>query len=321
MPSRRTGFQNWVLWTRKHVCPVGGPVTPQNDSRLTFATCGRTHPHVRTDFDWSMGRREDSDIKTSYKSWRCGEVDGTSGSTKMADVARRNYDALGYYGDRRDAAWIVDKCDFQLCLLSSISAVQLDVATRATTGRQQQNVSVDLIPDCGRSMCGSRRECLRKIAAHYRFVIISTDTDCFHSPYELIYDAFEFDVVPVLLASPREAVRVPSFSVVYSAQFHGLGDLASHLRMLATNREAYEQYFLWKERCSHVSQNLDDDDVCPLCIALNDQVYNGSTRSSAGFFWSWMTRKRVRPCDACARRMPGFHWAFSPIFKSYRDWQ
>ncbi|KAL1468584.1 hypothetical protein MTO96_041396 [Rhipicephalus appendiculatus] len=267
-----------------------------------------------------MGRREDSDIKTSYKSWRCGEVYHTSGSTKMADVARRNRDARGY-ADRRDAAWIVGKCDWDMCLLSSISAAQLDEATReAIGGEGQHNVSVDLIPDCGRSMCGSRRECLRKIAVHYRFVFVSTDTDCFHSPYELIYDAFEFDVVPVLLASPREAVRVPSFSVVYSVEFFGLGHLASHLRKLAAHPEVYEQYFLWKEHCSHVAGNLDDNDVCPLCVALNDELYNGSTRPPATF-WSRIPRKRPRPCDACRRRAPDFQWAFAPIFKSSQAWE
>ncbi|KAL1468583.1 hypothetical protein MTO96_041395 [Rhipicephalus appendiculatus] len=33
MPSVRTGFQNWVLWTRKHVAPVGG--TSDTVERLT----------------------------------------------------------------------------------------------------------------------------------------------------------------------------------------------------------------------------------------------------------------------------------------------
>ncbi|KAH8027214.1 hypothetical protein HPB51_003656 [Rhipicephalus microplus] len=235
MPSRRPAFQNWVLWTRQHVSPVGGPATSWRDPRLAFATCRRTHPQLQPVFDWSMSRREDSDIRTSYSSWRCGAVDDTPGSTKMADIARRNREVRHSlrFADRRDAAWITGKCDWHMCEMSDLLAEGLEAETRKAMGEDNK------------------------------------------TPYELVYDAFEFDLVPVLLASPRTALRVPPFSVVDSAQFFDLGDLASHLRMLATNLKAYERYFTWKEHCLHVTENLEDDDVCPLCLVLNDELYNG----------------------------------------------
>ncbi|KAL3205326.1 hypothetical protein MRX96_011222 [Rhipicephalus microplus] len=319
MPSRRPAFQNWVLWTRHHVSPVGGPATSWRDPRLAFATCRRTHPQLQPVFDWSMSRREDSDIRTSYSSWRCGAVDDTPGSTKIADVARRNREVRHSlrFADRRDAAWITGKCDWHMCEMSDLLAEGLEAETRKAMGEGQQNVSIHIIPNCGRSMCGSRRDCLRKIADHYRFVFLSTDNDCFHNPYELVYDAFEFDLVPVLLASPRTALRVPPFSVVDSAQFFDLGDLASHLRVLATNPKAYERYFAWKEHCLHVTENLEDDDVCPLCLVLNDELYNGGTRPPATF-WSRIPRERPRPCDSCSRPKGDLDWAFPSRYGNFR---
>ncbi|KAH7983738.1 hypothetical protein HPB52_014041 [Rhipicephalus sanguineus] len=74
--------------------------------------------------------------------------------------------------------------------------------------------------------------------------------DCFHSPYELIYDAFEFDVVPVLLASHHETVSYPWLSVVHSVEFDGLGNMVAYLRFLESSPVAYENYLAWKEAAS-----------------------------------------------------------------------
>ncbi|KAH7972512.1 hypothetical protein HPB52_012738 [Rhipicephalus sanguineus] len=319
MPTRRTGFQNWVLWTRNHVSPVGGSGQYLENMRDVHM-CGRTHPKVpKTEFDWTMGRREDSDVKTLYKPWRCGDdVVAAASRDKImtvADVARRNRDVLGYYGARRDAVWIVSSCELLMGLKSSVDAVKLAKALGADAGSEGRplNVSVDLIPDCGRSTCGSRRDCLRKMAARYHFVVVATDSDCFHSPYELIYDAFEFDVVPVLLASHHETVSYPWLSVVHSVEFDGLGNMVAYLRFLESSPVAYENYLAWKESCVVTAAH----DLCPLCVALNDKFYRGRVQRSRG---DWgMDRRIPATCETCREHWPVFAWAF-PVSKNGLHW-
>ncbi|KAH7941931.1 hypothetical protein HPB49_018586 [Dermacentor silvarum] len=291
MPSRRLEFQTWVLWTQSHVSPVGG--SSFLESRAV-ETRGHSHPGIRTKFDWTMGRRELADVVTPYKSWRCS--DAASGSTTtVAEAARRNREALGYTGRaRRDAVWIVGQREWDM--YGEASDVGLDGASG--TDSEREFVGVDLIPDCGRSSCGSRRECLREIASNYRFIVVTMDPDCFHGPYELIYDAFEYDLVPVLLASPHATISVPWQSVVYSAEFERLGTLVAFLRSLAIRRVDYERYFRWKERCSLIPV----DDFCPLCLALNDRFFHGR-----------------HPPDACYRRMRRFA-DFRKAFRAAPVW-
>ncbi|KAL1429785.1 hypothetical protein MTO96_015649 [Rhipicephalus appendiculatus] len=283
--------------------------------------CGRTHPKVpETEFDWTMGRRKDSDVRTPYKAWRCGDdvVAAASANKTMtvADVARRNREVLGYYGARRDAVWIVGHCEWHMCQKSSVDVVELTKALGADAGSEgrPQNVSVDLITDCGRSTCGSRRECLRKMAAHYRFVVVTTDSDCFHSPYELIHDAFEFDIVPVILAPHGETVNYPGLSVVHSVEFSGLGNMIAHLRFLLSSPEAYEKYLSWKERCVEVAA----DDLCQLCVALNDKFYEGRVERSPGDRST--VRRTPAKCDDCHERAPAFAWAFPVSIDNGPHW-
>ncbi|KAL3205327.1 hypothetical protein MRX96_011223 [Rhipicephalus microplus] len=292
MPTRRPGFQKWVLWTRKHVSPVGGSGTyPEN--LWGVHTSGHTHLKVpETEFDWTMGHRKDSDVETPYKALRCGDdvvaASSANKTTTVADVARRHRDVLGYYGARKDAVWIVGQCEWNMREKSS-------------------NVSVDFITDCGRSTCGSRRECVRKMAAHYHFVVVAADSDCFHSPYELIHDAFEFDIVPVLLAPRGETLNYPWLSVVHSVDFGSLGSMVAHLRVLLSSPEAYEKYFSWKERCVEVAA----DDLCQLCVAVNDKSYEGRVRRSP----EDRSTDREIPAsrDECRGRAPAFARAFPVV--------
>lgn len=294
VPSRRVDFQTWVLWTQSHVSSVGG--SSLHESRPVEAR-GHYHPDIGAKFDWTMGRWQRADVVTPYKSWRCGHVSPGSATT-VADSARRNREALGRSaGARKDAAWIVGQREWNMW--RDIGVVGLGGAEDL----EREFVSVDIVPDCGRSSCGSRRECLRQIAANYRFVVVATDPDCFHSPYELIYDAFEHDLVPIVLASPRVTVEVPPLSVVSSGKFELLGTLAAFLRFLATNRVEYERYFAWKEFCSMVSS----DDLCPLCLALNDKSFHG--QRPPFFRHPWIERSEDYPRDRI-RRPRGLDWAF-----------
>ncbi|KAL1468587.1 hypothetical protein MTO96_041399 [Rhipicephalus appendiculatus] len=318
MPTCRAGFQNWVLWTRDHVSPVGG-TAPYLEKTRAVHRCGHSHPKVSTEFDWTMGHREDSDIATTYKTWNCDndEVVAASGNETVAEIARRNRDTQGYDGSqRRDAVWIVGKCELKMCRNSVVDAVGLGgVIAAPIVHGVRRYVNVDLITDCGRSTCGSRKECLRKIAARYRLVFVSADPDCFLSPYELVFDAFEYDLLPVLLTPPDEVQRLPPLSVVYSGDLESLENVVSYLRILTESPKEYARYFAWKRRCT---LNPEDavDDFCQLCVALNNQRYIGPIRPDPRHWWS--RREAAASCNTCPERPPGFAWAF-PVFRDFRE--
>ncbi|KAH7983739.1 hypothetical protein HPB52_014042 [Rhipicephalus sanguineus] len=72
MPTRRTGFQTGSSGPGTTSRPSVDRTVPRELRDVHM--CGRTHPKVpKTEFDWTMGRREDSDVKTLYKPWRCGD--------------------------------------------------------------------------------------------------------------------------------------------------------------------------------------------------------------------------------------------------------
>ncbi|KAH6947267.1 hypothetical protein HPB50_018052 [Hyalomma asiaticum] len=262
VPSLRTDFQRWVFWARypHHTRDVRKCV---HDSLGTGCHDSLYQRFGANMFTWTMAYRDDADIVVPYKTWSCGPETKNS----LSAILKQPLDNLTFE-NRKGAAWIVGSCEqyfFEKQILSLDKdgpfGCRQDIANASTNA----TVAIRLFPNCGGSECSSRGQCLRRIAENYNFIFVSLKPECFQSPYELIYDAFEHNIVPVVLAPPNSKLNVPEHSVVNSADFRERGELAAKLRDLLSDRTMYESYFAWKRNCS---LTYVENELCPLCTAL-----------------------------------------------------
>ncbi|KAH6934608.1 hypothetical protein HPB50_025694 [Hyalomma asiaticum] len=290
LPNRWPRFPIWVLWAPIHLSPDSEE--PPN-----------VYPDaVRTRFNWTMGRREDADIVVPYKSWRCG----VRGDTTLHETAERNRKALGGSVRSGQVAWICSTCETEAYREIRESSWHSE---DKSGGVGIRHVDMDTFDKCGRGTCTTPLECVRLIAAHYNFIVVRLQPDCFDSPYELIYEAFEYDLVPVVLAPPNTTLNVPPHSVVNSANIQQPGELAAFLAAIMDNPSEYQRYFTWKRHCS-LSPN--EVDLCPLCHALYEKFPRRQAHRDAYEWWKMRTA-----CPAYAPPLYGLDWAF---FKTDVPW-
>ncbi|KAL1484345.1 hypothetical protein MTO96_011365 [Rhipicephalus appendiculatus] len=240
LPQLRTAAQFWVFWASTRLTYRGDTV----NENAQF-------PYAAHSFNWTMAHRKEADIVLSYNTWRCVSANGTKQPTDTTSREMKN-----------DVAWIVGSCELRR-LSSDIRArrEKKELARNSLGGK----VGMQLFQDCGEDQCSSPEKCIRHIASNYHFLLVSLKPDCFQSPYELIYAAFQYNVVPVVLAPPNTTLNVPAHSVVSTSDLQDVGELATRLRNLLHDRGLYEDYFAWKQNCSW---SPSEDELCPLCRAI-----------------------------------------------------
>ncbi|KAH8042548.1 hypothetical protein HPB51_024479 [Rhipicephalus microplus] len=240
LPRLRTAAQLWVFWART-------PFTYYGDTVNEY----ERFPSLAPVFNWTMAPRDDADIVLTYDAWRCISANSTEQPT---DSTSREV--------KEDVAWIVGSCELRRLSSNIRAAREKKDLTRNGLGGK---VGMQLFQDCGEDQCSSPEKCIAYVARNYHFVLVSLKPDCFQSPYELIYNAFKYNVVPIVLAPPNTTLNVPVHSVVSTSDLQDAGELATHLRNLLSDRSLYENYFAWKRNCSWSSS---EDELCPVCRAL-----------------------------------------------------
>ncbi|KAH7955323.1 alpha-(1,3)-fucosyltransferase 7 [Rhipicephalus sanguineus] len=299
LPRRSPKFPMWVLWAVTHV-------SPESQTPLNFGGIGRYgvfRRGIRTRFNWTMGRREDADIVVPYKSWRCNVL----GDPTVANTAEDNRNALGHPTRTKAVAWIASRCETEA--YRQMRARDRYLSQDKSDKWGYTLVDIDVFDRCGKGSCATTHDCVRTIAARYHFIVVRIEPDCFHSPYELIYDAFEYDLVPVVLAPPNTTLNVPPHSVVSSADIQKPGQLAAFLSSLMDNPSEYERYFEWKKRCSLIPNR---EDMCALCQALYDKFAREQAHINA---YDWWTARAL--CHGYSPPLYGLDWAF---FKTGEPW-
>ncbi|XP_075539609.1 alpha-(1,3)-fucosyltransferase fut-3-like [Dermacentor variabilis] len=241
MPHLRSLFQFWVFWAKSHSLPRGVGAHGNSSSFLS---------RVADTFNWTMANRDDADIVISYDAWRC-DSDKSAKQPSGTVITKK----------RKDVAWIVGKCE-QHRFFEQVLWSREQNSIKSST---HDMIGITLFPACGKDKCSSPRECIPRIAKDYHFVLVSLKSDCFQSAYELLYDAFKYSVVPVVLAPSNATLQVPEKSVVISSELQKPGELAAHLRDLLKESTSYESYFAWKQNCSLTHS---EGELCPLCRAL-----------------------------------------------------
>ncbi|KAL1476767.1 hypothetical protein MTO96_036265 [Rhipicephalus appendiculatus] len=294
MPKMLYAFQFWVFWTKEARPPQDERVMGSDSSLLKLRS---------NLFTWTMAYRDDADIVLPYKTWRCGSPT----DTPISSIVKQNHEILTIK-PRKDAAWIVGSGEqyfFEKHMNAFGPVADQANFTSVNDTSMGGTISVRLFRDCGVKECLSRGACIRHIAENYNFIVVSLKPECFQSAYELIYDAFEYDVVPVVLAPPNSTLNVPDHSVITSADMREPGELAARLRDVISDPARYESYFAWKRNCSWTEP---EKELCPLCHAL----WNAPEESvmPVRYVSEWWNRRSLRERED----MHGIDSAFVPEY-------
>ncbi|KAH6932414.1 hypothetical protein HPB50_005357 [Hyalomma asiaticum] len=265
LPLFRRAEQMWVFWATADLPPREAH---ENLSQILGL------------FNWTMGRRKDADVTIAYKTWECYGADEDDNSTRHAtEIEHKGY-----------AAWIVGECE----QWSFIDASKEFMDNGVRRGQWDASIPVHLVLDCGSKHCGSRWNCVRDIAQKYHFIIVSDMPECYQSVSEIVYDAFKYDVVPVILTT-EASLDFPPMSVISFSTKRNPGELASYLRLLLKFPQLYRQYFEWKYQCNVEPPRVDG--LCPLCGALYDKQPRKSRTTSVLDWWQ-------KPKDCKNRLLP-----------------
>lgn len=282
LPNWRANLQMWVFW-------VHTPLPLADSSAATQSALSL--PPMATLFNWTMGHRDDADVKVPYRTWICRNHTDTQtrrNAIKRA-AGRQVKDSQGtdmaasnlLNTKKKDAAWILADCE--LNRFDEVRSVPPSGVTGEVSYSMVNTVHLRLFPVCGATQCTSPADCVRQIAEEYHFIVVSLTPECFSSAEELIYDAFEHDVVPVVLAPQDAVLNLPPNSVVSSSSLQGHGQLSGYLRSLLDDPVKYQSYFAWKRNCTVAKPK---DDLCPLCESLWEQPMRGGAHRDVLQWWT-----------------------------------
>ncbi|XP_077534821.1 alpha-(1,3)-fucosyltransferase C-like [Haemaphysalis longicornis] len=297
LPSWHASLQMWVFWVHTHLPYADSSAATKHSLSL---------PDLARRFNWTMGHREDADVKIPYKTWTCQNTTSVmdlervpasrQAIHKMAaggqdtDTQESSRTASNLLETKKDAAWILADCE--LNRFDQARNSPPPPAGDLAASNVDTPVRLRLFPACGAAHCKSPAGCIGQIAQDYHFIIVSITPECFSSAEELIYDAFEHDVVPVVLAPHDAVLNLPPNSVVTSSDLQGHGQLSGYLRSLLDDPAKYESYFAWKQNCTVTTPM---DDLCPLCESLWEQPMPKGAHPDVLQWWTLRSQCQDEP--------------------------
>ncbi|KAH7959474.1 hypothetical protein HPB49_011344 [Dermacentor silvarum] len=261
LPRKRGLNQLWVFLARPH------RRVPYFEFDVGIRRAVRRFTALFNDrmqlFSWTMGSREDADVNVAYKSLRNRSTSADHSSSSAASV-NPSY-ASPILRSRKDAAWIASDCERERFREEQEKLRSLN------NGRHYVNavhIHVQVLPNCGAGQCDSLADCVAQVAKKFKFILVAGTPACFQSVHDLVYEAFEHDLVPIVLPSPNITLKVPPKSVVSVADMPEPGRLHAHLRTLLDDPAEYERYFAWKQ---NFTVSALDDELCSLCEAFQKE--------------------------------------------------
>lgn len=289
LPRKRSTGQLWVFWARIHpvsptfVGDIGllGPI-----SRVRVKDSPSALPiQLAQVFNWTMSHREDTVVHIVHKTFGPGFL-----STGNLSISSANPSSWSAMPTRRDAAWIASDCERERFREEQEKLRSLN------DGRYYLNavpVHLQVLPNCGAGQCASLADCVAQVAKKFKFIVVAATPACFQSVHDLVYEAFEHDLVPIVLASSNITLNVPPKSVVNAADWLGPGRLHAYLRTLLDDPAEYGSYFAWKQNFTVFTL---DDELCSLCAAFQKDNWTvAPKRLDVREWWELRARCRVEP--------------------------
>lgn len=190
-------------------------------------------------FNWTMSFRRDADVPVPYGRTVLG-ADGRAGPVPL------NRSCL--------VSWVVSK-------------YQPHQARAAFYQRLRRYLPVQVYGRWTRRPL-SKQELLPTIAKCYFYLSLENSQAKDYISEKLWRNAFQAGAVPVVLGPSRATYQAlaPPGSFIHVDDFRSPAALAAHLKRLAADPQAYEQYFRWRR--SHRIQTITDwrERLCQICV-------------------------------------------------------
>ena len=234
---------------------------------------GRESPvntHVTSEyrklFNLTQTYRTDADIHLSYGTYvkkdgkQVGQKDYSSGKTKMV-------------------AWIVSHCTSESRREEYVDELK-------------KYIQVDIYGKCGFLTCEkeSANDCFTMLRTDYKFYLAFENSLCWEYITEKVWNALEYDVVPVVMGYANYSKLLPPKSFIDVRDFKSPKDLAQYLSLLNNNDALYNKYFEWKSDYD-VMQNVPH--TCELCKYLHTKSETRQFYTEIDSWWNQCTESSV----------------------------
>lgn len=210
-------------------------------------------------FNWTISYRRDADITDTYHTMFLKEVKGTE----------RMYLTSNWQGKTRGAAWFVSH-------------------RNARSGRDKfaakmsKNINIDIFDHYySKNKCPTKKikNCYKLLSEKYKFYLSFENNLCRDYVTEKGFNIFTYlpDVIPVLRGIPHYSMFFPPKSYLDPLTFKNISSLVSYQNRLAENKNAFEDYFQWRNFYYYNSDRTRG--YCKLCAQAHKasqyrHVYN-----------------------------------------------
>lgn len=205
-------------------------------------------------FNWTMAQRTDADVVIPFGNW-----------TLTGQPASRDFPTKRFQKYRTALSFASD-CDGQT------TNYVLKAVLRALEGT--------LVSNCGKDYCDGRTMCVPELQDFY-FLFIPEYSGCHEHPSESIYNAFQYDLLPVYFGKADLTGLVPENSYVSAYSLMPEWNITAYLRTLMLNFDLYSAFFKWRE--THVISQRHK--LCYLCDSLRENLVITSRHLNVLYWW------------------------------------
>lgn len=133
-----------------------------------------------------------------------------------------------------------------------------------------KHLNIDIYGECGPNKCpkDNLTECYKMLEKNYLFYLSFENTFCEDYITEKLYNLLHYNIVPVVYGYGDYSELAPPNSVINTANFKTIEQLANYLTHLSQNPAEYLKYFEWKKDYI-VNTNLKNYVLCDLCKKLH----------------------------------------------------
>ncbi|XP_045108090.1 alpha-(1,3)-fucosyltransferase C-like isoform X2 [Portunus trituberculatus] len=242
IPATRPPGQPWVFLSLESASTVIG-------NNVNLARLGGV-------FNWTMTYRRDSDVVMPYGLVLPRTPPLNSGKDYWAGKSSKLL-----------AAWAVSHCNTESrrewFVKEMVKHMSVDVFGRCGTKKCGKNLSVRTMGTFNQT------ECTNEIQK-YMFYLAFENSICLDYITEKFYQALTLEVVPVVLGGGPYEDIAPPHSYVDALAFPSPKHLAKYLKKLANDRDAYNEFFAWKQHYTVELGHPFSPLVCDLCAKLHD---------------------------------------------------
>lgn len=128
-------------------------------------------------------------------------------------------------------------------------------------------VTLDTYGQCGDHFCDTPQDCFEKMS-NYNFYLAFEESYCKDYTSKGLYEALQYDVVPVVFGGADYDSLTPPFSVINAEDFVSVEELSNYIKHLEHNIEPYLNYFHWKK--DYTIDTTNTRTLCELCEKLHD---------------------------------------------------